>query len=267
MNLKNKPYRLMLVLGLSGLLWQGSALAGLHIHEDAKEDIAICGHKEHDSLEVRDEAAAKNFWCDSKAANTESWVRFKILGFNDFHGQLEPRTLFGRPAGGAAVLASYLEEKTEESENGAFIVHAGDHVGATPPVSALLQDEPSISFLNMLGNAYCDNKLRQEADDEHHRFSQWSNPRCNLVGTLGNHEFDEGVDEMLRLIKGGIHENGPYLDPEYDGAHSPYVIANVVYKNSGKPVLPPYVIKRVRGIPVAFIGAVLKETPTIIFLS
>ena len=121
MNLKNKPYRLMLVLGLSGLLWQGSALACLHIQEDAKEDIAICGHKEHDSLEVRDEAAAKNFWRDSKAANTESWVRFKILGFNDFHGQLEPRTLFGRPAGGAAVLASYLEEKTEESENGAFI--------------------------------------------------------------------------------------------------------------------------------------------------
>lgn len=208
-------------------------------------------HEEHDSAQLRAEASKINYWRDSNAAHPNSWTRFKILGFNDFHGQLEARVLFGRPAGGAAVLASYLEAETNESDNGALIVHAGDHVGASPPISALLHDEPSISFLNMLANDEC---------EEDHKL----NPKCNLIGTLGNHEFDEGVTEMQRLINGGIHADGPFLDDDYEGTKFPYLNANVVDKITGETILPPYVIKRIKGMPVAFIGAVLKQTPSIV---
>ncbi len=58
------------------------------------------------------------------------------------------------------------------------MLHAGDAVGASRPVSALLQDEPTIRFINEIG------------------FD---------LGTVGNHEFDEGVAEMKRLIDGGTH--------------------------------------------------------------
>ena len=244
------------------------------------EDVALCGHKEHDSLELRSQAATRTYWRDEDAEDPKDWVRFKILGFNDFHGQLESRRLFGRPAGGASVLASYLHAESAQSKNGAFIVHAGDQVGASPPVSALLQDEPSITFLNMLANRYCryaGNENEDDDDDETNERKDSGHgvgygdlddkrfdPRCNLVGTLGNHEFDEGIGEMLRLVNGGIHPNGPFLDANYRGARFPYVAANVVDEKTGRPILPPYVIKRVRGIPVAFIGAVLKETPTIV---
>jgi len=210
-------------------------------------------HEKHDSdsAQLRAEASESNYWRDSNAAHPNSWTRFKILGFNDFHGQLEARVLFGRPAGGAAVLASYLETEANESDNGALIVHAGDHVGASPPISALLHDEPSISFLNILANEECEEEYKL-------------NPKCNLIGTLGNHEFDEGVNEMQRLINGGIHADGPFLDDNYKGAKFPYVNANVINKNTGKTILPAYVIKRVKGMPIAFIGAVLKQTPSIV---
>lgn len=251
-----------------------------HLHANKSDaELDLCGHVHIDNPELRAQAATRSYWRDERAANPNAWVRFKILGFNDFHGHLEPGTLFGRPVGGAAVLASYLKTKAEEAENGAIIVHAGDHVGASPPVSALLQDEPSITFLNLLANQQCwkDDKSRRHErraeqhrkghfshQSEHHNANRRLNPACNLVGTLGNHEFDEGVDELQRLLNGGLHANGPFLDPAYDGAHFPYVVANVVSKDTGEPILPPYVIKRIKDMPVAFIGAVLKETPTIV---
>ena len=179
-------------------------------------------------------------------------LRVKLLGFNDFHGQLEEGRLVGvRPVGGAAVLASYLKSAQAGVEDQTIIVHAGDHVGASPPASALLQDEPSISFLNLLANAACTRTDKL-------------NPACNIVGTLGNHEFDEGKGELMRLLTGGNYPKGPYLEDPYLGTRFPYVSANVVDAVTNQPILPPYVIKRVKGIPVAFIGAVLKETPTIV---
>ncbi len=271
-------HKLMVVAVLS--IVSSTAVFASESDHARDEDAALCEHLEHDSLELRSQAAARTYWRDEDAANPADWVRFKILGFNDFHGQLEPRRLFGRPAGGASVLASYLRSESAQSENGAFIVHAGDQVGASPPVSALLQDEPSITFLNMLTNQYCsyaENEDEDDDDDERNERKDSSHgvgygdldderfdPRCNLVGTLGNHEFDEGVGEMFRLINGGIHPNGPFLDANYRGARFPYVVANVVDEKTGRPILPPYVIKRVHGMPVAFIGAVLKETPTIV---
>jgi 5'-nucleotidase len=183
---------------------------------------------------------------------TDGKLRVKLLGFNDFHGQLEEgRKVSNRPVGGAAVLAAYLEAAQAGIEDQTLIVHAGDQVGASPPASALLQDEPAISFLNLLANPSCS-------------FADRLNPACNLVGTLGNHEFDEGRAELIRLLMGGNYPKGPFLEDPYRGARFPYVSANVVDAVTGQPILPPYVVKRVRGVPVAFIGAVLKDTPTIV---
>ena len=176
----------------------------------------------------------------------------KLLGLNDFHGQLEKgKFVSGRPVGGAAVLASYLKTAQAGIESQTVIVHAGDHVGASPPASALLQDEPSIAFLNLLANNAC-----SSADK--------LNPSCNIVGTLGNHEFDEGKGELLRLLMGGNHANGPFLEDPYPGARFPYVNSNVIDVASGQPLLRPFVVKELHGIKVGFIGAVLKGTPTIV---
>lgn len=219
--------------------------AGEHDHTNSADE----------ELELRQQAATRVSWRDEKFdvnANNNSWTHLKILGINDFHGQLSPgRRVGSRPVGSAPVLAAYLNQATANAQDGAFIVHAGDHVGASPPNSALLQDEPSIQFLNLLANANC------QYDDR-------ANEKCNIVGTLGNHEFDEGVAEMKRLIIGGNHANGPFLEKPYGGARFSYISANVVDANTGKPILPPYVVKRVRGMPIAFIGAVLKETPSIV---
>ncbi len=233
---------LISIMALSALLSSGVAFAS---------ELNFCNHAASDNEALRFQGSLTTYWRKTDSTAPQTWTRFKILGINDFHGQLESRLLFGRPAGGAAVLAAYLNAETKQAQNKAFIVHAGDHVGASPPVSALLQDEPAITFLNMLGNDDCkaENKF---------------NPECNLIGTLGNHEFDEGVSEMLRLLNGGIHLNGPFLDENFGGTIFPYVNANVVDKITGEPILKPYVIKHVSGMPVAFIGAVLKETPSIV---
>lgn len=130
----------------------------------------------------------------------------------------------------------------------------------SPWSSALLLDEPTIDFFNQLTNQNC-------------RFHGRSSQRCNLIGTLGNHEFDKGQEELLRLLNGGNAATGPFLDPDHLAAKFPYVSANVVSATTGKTILPPYVIKRVqykdeegetREMPIAFIGAVLKDTPTIV---
>ncbi|MBB6284719.1 bifunctional metallophosphatase/5'-nucleotidase [Geobacillus subterraneus] len=166
-------------------------------------------------------------------ASAHRYIDVQLLGINDFHGQLNvTRKVGGREAGRADYLAVYLKQREAENKN-TLLVHAGDAVGASPPVSALLQDEPTIEVLNKLG------------------FD---------VGTLGNHEFDEGVAEMLRLIHGGYH---PATD-DFAGADFPYVSANVVDKETKKPILPPYVIKRVNGMPIGFIGVTLTDTPSIV---
>ncbi|HEY3252982.1 MAG TPA: metallophosphoesterase, partial [Polyangiaceae bacterium] len=179
-------------------------------------------------------------------------LKVKLLGFNDFHGQLSTGKLVSnRPVGSAAVLGSYLKAAQAGIENQTIIVHAGDHVGASPAASALLQDEPSIQWLNMLANGSCS-------------YSDKMNPACNVVGTLGNHEFDEGKTELLRLLNGGNYLSGPFLEDPYKGARVPYVSANVVDEVTNRPILPPYVIKQVQGIKIAFVGAVLEATPTIV---
>jgi 5'-nucleotidase len=175
----------------------------------------------------------------------EGAVSIKIFGINDLHGQLTPKAVAGRPAGGAAALVAYLQAASSGVEGGAFIVHAGDMVGASPLNSSLMQDEPAIAILNTLANDACG-----RTDD-----------RCNVVGTVGNHELDEGEAEFLRLIRGGNSPKGPFIENPWLGARFPYVSANLVERETGKPLLLPYVVRRASGVSVAFIGALLRSAP------
>lgn len=223
------------------------------------QDVCTIGH-EHDeeaeeSLAVRELAAQPVHWSTAQTVTAarpgDGPVPVQLLAINDFHGQLSAgRLVTSRPVGSAGVLKAYIDAAQAGQEDHTFILHAGDHVGASPAASALLQDEPAISFLNLFANRYCN--IGRDY------------PRCNVVGTLGNHEFDEGKKEMLRLIRGGNHPNGPFLERVYRGARFAYVSANVVNAKTGRPILPPYVIKKVQGIPIAFIGSVLEQTPTIV---
>lgn len=216
------------------------------------------------TLEVRQRANKRITWSDPRRPR-DPVVNLKLLGINDFHGQLSAGTVSGRPAGGAAVLATYLKAAAGSAKDGSLIIHAGDHVGASPPNSALLQDEPAISFLNLLANEYCRYPSASSA------LPHWARahlmPRCNIVGTLGNHEFDEGVAELQRLVNGGNSSEGPFLEDPWRGAKFPYVSANVVAADSGEPLFAPYTIKIVDGVRIGVIGAVLEETPTIVTAS
>ncbi len=188
-------------------------------------------------------------------------IRIKVLAFNDFHGQLAAgRSVGGRPVGSAAVLAAYLKAAMAGVETRTFIVNAGDNIGASPLASALLRDEPTLEFLNRLGNRHC------SVDDR-------LNPDCNLVSTPGNHEFDRGSRELLRQLFGGNHADGPFLRNPWRGVNHAVVSANVVHADDGRPLLPAFAVKRLRvadaqggarDFRVAFIGALLRETPGIV---
>jgi 2',3'-cyclic-nucleotide 2'-phosphodiesterase (5'-nucleotidase family) len=77
----------------------------------------------------------------------------RLLALNDFHGQIEPRRVAGRRAGGAPVLASWL--RAARREGATLLLSAGDLVGASAPASGLLRDEPAVAFLNLLTNDRC----------------------------------------------------------------------------------------------------------------
>jgi len=243
---------------VTGALSRSNNKGQTHDGHDHGAVASSCGDHEYVEVPGAREAAKKRVsWRKSKSGKGKghghgnghddqtSTVAVKILGFNDFHGQLtEGRTVSNRPVGGAAVLATYLKTAADPFEGRSLIIHAGDHVGASPPQSALLQDEPAIQFLNVLAAKY------------------------PIIGTFGNHEFDEGKDELKRLLNGGNHATGPFLQDPYPGAKFPYVNANVVETATGKTLVSPYVIRELgKGrdkVKVGVIGAVLKETPTIV---
>lgn len=201
--------------------------------------------------ELRDLANRKVTW-RSPESNGKT-IPLQLLSINDFHSQITAgQTVDGRPVGSAPVLAAYLKAAQTQAKSRTFFLQAGDHVGASQPQSALLQDEPGIMFFNLLGNDQC-------------RTGGQHGPDCNLVGIPGNHELDEGLHEMLRLIHGGNHNHGPYLQNPYQGAAFPYICANLVQAATGQPLFQPYVVRMVEGVPVGFIGAVLHRAST--FLS
>ncbi|WP_423798355.1 bifunctional metallophosphatase/5'-nucleotidase [Neobacillus sp. SAB-20_R2A] len=163
----------------------------------------------------------------------QSRIHVQLLGVNDFHGQLNvTREVNGRPVGRGDYLAAYLKERKAENKN-TLLVHAGDMVGASAPVSSLFQEEPAIHVLNKIG------------------FD---------IGTLGNHEFDRGTKEMLRLIRGGFNQRSEY----FIGAGFPYLCANVLNAKTNSPIFPPYKIMKVAGVPIGFIGVVSDDTPSMV---
>ena len=198
------------------------------------------------------------------AAALPSALSLRVLTFNDFHGNLQtPAAPDGlRPAGGAAVLAAYLKAEQARNPADTLIIHAGDLLGASPPITRLLQNEPAIQFLNLLADAACS---YGQATHFYSAASWRQQPDpCHVIGTPGNHEFDAGPDELLRLLQGGNAKAGPFLQNPWRGSRVPYVCANVLDRRTGRTLLPPYAVVVIRGVPIGIIGAVLKETPTLV---
>jgi 5'-nucleotidase len=177
-------------------------------------------------------------------------VNVRILAINDFHGNLRPPPggiSFADPtektrkitvaAGGAEHMATLVKQLRQGAKNTIFVA-AGDLIGASPFLSAMFHDEPTIESLSMMGLE---------------------------VAAVGNHEFDEGKDELLRMQNGGCHPvdkcQGPHPFP---GAKFRYLAASTIEKKTGKTIFPPYEIREFDGIPVAFIGLTLKGTADIV---
>ncbi len=196
-------------------------------------------------------AAAQRVGWDGAGIPPGARVEVKLLAINDFHGQLPAgKKVSGKDVGSAGVLVAYLRAAEAGVEDRTILAHVGDHVGASPPASALLQDEPAVSMMNLLANAHC-----AVGEDD---------PRCNLVATIGNHELDEGLGELRRLLFGGNSPKGPFLEDPWGGARYPTVCANMVDAVTNLPVFPPYEVKVVDGVRVGFVGAVLSGTPGIV---
>lgn len=168
-------------------------------------------------------------------------VRVQLLAINDFHGNLEPPSGTVRlpdgtvPAGGGAWLAAVVARLRADVPDATLVVAAGDLVGASPLASALTHDEPSIALMDVIGLD---------------------------VSSVGNHEFDEGVDELLRLQRGGCRTDAPCKTP-FPGAHFSYLAANVTDR-TGRTILPGTLTKKVEGVTVGFVGVVLRETPSVV---
>jgi 5'-nucleotidase len=174
---------------------------------------------------------------------SDETVALTIVGFNDLHGHLEAPAGSVRidgqkvPAGGATYLAAQIDAIRKEQSHVA-VVTAGDMIGASPLLSALFHDEPTIEALTAM-------KIDASA--------------------VGNHEFDEGVEELLRMQTGGCHkEDGCQDGDPFEGAGFPFLAANVTYKKSGETIFPTHIIREYDGVRVGFIGLTLEGTPAIV---
>jgi 5'-nucleotidase len=183
-------------------------------------------------------------------AQTTAPVDVRILAINDFHGNLRPppggiritdpadRTRkIAVAAGGAEYMATLVSQLRQDHPNNVFVA-AGDLIGASPLLSAMFHDEPSIESMSMMGLA---------------------------ISSVGNHEFDEGKDELLRMQNGGCHPVDKCQGPHpFLGAKFHYLAASTFETSTGKTIFPPYEIREFGGVPIAFIGLTLKDTPRIV---
>jgi 5'-nucleotidase len=185
-------------------------------------------------------------------------VDVQLLALNDFHGALEPPTGSGGriqtgpdpdgdgaataptvDAGGAEFLDTQLAALAEQQQQeNTITVAAGDLIGASPLLSAAFHDEPTIEALGLAGLDYA---------------------------SVGNHEFDEGSAELLRIQDGGCHPVDGCADgTPYEGADFQYLSANAFVTETGEPLLPPYAVHRVQGERIGFIGMTLEGTGDIV---
>ena len=179
-------------------------------------------------------------------------LELRLIAFNDFHGYLEapasgfpvadeaaPGGYRRLAAGGAASLATAIRELRRGHAHTA-VVAAGDLIGASPLASSLFADEPTVTILSEAGLE---------------------------ISSAGNHEFDRGREELLRLQRGGCGVPPSCGSGAFRGARFHWLAANVFDEAAGKPLLPAYEIREYEGIKVAFVGAVLRSTPQIVVAS
>lgn len=188
--------------------------------------------------------------CTTAPPRATQPVNVKLLAINDFHGNLKPprggvrikdpadaTKTIDVPAGGAEHLATAVAQLRAKNPNHIFVA-AGDLIGASPLLSALFRDEPTIDSLGMMGLE---------------------------VTAVGNHEFDRGSAELLRMQNGGCHPGDGCKGPQpFKGASFKYLAASTIDTRTGQTIFPAYHVKRFEGIPVAFIGLTLKDTPNIV---
>lgn len=176
-------------------------------------------------------------------------VELSIFSINDFHGHLQDKgpvplmarvpnaagELKGQPAGGVAHLATVLQGLRAQRQH-SVMVAAGDLIGATPLLSSLLKDEPTLAAMGELGL---------------------------VASALGNHELDAGLKELQRKTRGECPAEGCAW-PGFKGPGFPYLAANMLDAQTGQPVLPTHVMREVAGFKVAFVGAVTRDTPMVV---
>lgn len=167
-------------------------------------------------------------------------VDLQILGINDFHGNIATTGEWGPnddPVGRADYFAAHIDQ-AEAGADHSILVSAGDLIGASPLISGLFHDEPTIEAMNLIG--------------------------LELNG-VGNHEFDEGPDELLRMQNGGTHPVDGNPDGDgFAGADFEFLSANVTVDATGETLFAPYAVKTYEGVEVAFIGMTLEGTPAIV---
>ena len=177
-------------------------------------------------------------------------ISVQILALNDFHGNLEPPAsssgcvpaVSGCPApntvaGGVEYLATHISNLRALNPN-TVVVSAGDLIGASPLLSALFHDEPTIEAFNEIGLDF---------------------------NAVGNHEFDEGWHELVRMQEGGCHPVDGCLDgDDFAGANFQFLAANVVRQDTGKTIFPAYKVRSFGNAKIAFIGMTLEGTPLIV---
>lgn len=163
-------------------------------------------------------------------------VQLRILAINDFHGHIATSSDSFGGVGRADYLAANIAAARAEVGNSIF-VSAGDLIGASPLISALFHDEPTIEAFNLMG--------------------------LDING-VGNHEFDDGRAELARMQEGGPHPGSEGRDGEpFQGAEFQFLAANVI-DESGNTIFPPYAVRDFQGVKVAFIGMTLEGTPGIV---
>lgn len=182
-------------------------------------------------------------------------VTVRVIGINDFHGNLEPiarpvdisqpdGSKLQVPVAGAAFLASAIAERRARNPYN-MVIAAGDMISASPLVSALFLDEPSIGVMNRIGIDF---------------------------NAVGNHEFDRGREELLRIQNGGCEKHTLrepcMLEKPYPGADFTFLAANVLDGNDGRTLFPGSGIRRfgegAGEVAVGVIGLTLKDTPMLV---
>ena len=165
-------------------------------------------------------------------------VPLQIIALNDFHGHINTESTSFGGVGGADFLATNIAAR-EEGVGRSLVVSAGDLIGASPLISALFHDEPTIEAMNLIG--------------------------MDLAG-VGNHEFDEGKRELKRMKRGGTHRvDGDFGGTVFEGSEFKWISTNVIVDKSGKTLFKrPFRIKKAGGVKVAFLGLTLEGTPSIV---